>query len=126
MNKKKEKSTSNLSINFQVESRNLQYTITLRENEIKDLKLELQNKKAYIINLEGEIKNLRNACINSYKLDKELKEYRIKTDNLQKELNKLNNDLITQQKKYEEEKRATEKLHKAQILELKLILCSKN
>ena len=120
MNKKKEKSTSNLSINFQVESRNLQYTITLRENEIKDLKLELQNKKAYIINLEGEIKNLRNACINSYKLDKELKEYRIKTDNLQKELNKLNNDLITQQKKYEEEKRATEKLHKAQILQLKL------
>ena len=120
MNKKKEKSTSNLSINFQVESRNLQYTITLRENEIKDLKLELQNKKAYIINLEGEIKNLRNACINSYKLDKELKEYRIKTENLQKELNKLNNDLITQQKKYEEEKRSLEKLHKAQILQLKL------
>jgi hypothetical protein len=56
MNKKKEKSTSNLSINFQVESRNLQYTITLRENEIKDLKLELQNKKAYIINLEGDYK----------------------------------------------------------------------
>ena len=122
MSKKKEK-TKTISqplVDFQIESKNLQYTILLRENEIQALKKDINEKKIYILNLEADISNLRNSSVSSYELEKKLKEYRIKTENLQKELNKLNNDLITQQKKYEEEKRATEKLHKAQILQLKL------
>ena len=44
MSKKKDKASSNEPpIDYQIESKNLQYTITLRELEIQDLKKDNQN-----------------------------------------------------------------------------------
>ena len=119
MHKSKSPKYSKLqSINL--DTKNLQYTISLRENEIEVLKADIQNKKTYILNLEGEISNLRNGCLNNYKIEKELKLYKLKTDNLEKEIDKLNNDIINQQRKFDEEKRNIEKLHQSEILQLKL------
>ena len=119
MHKSKSPKYSKLqSINL--DTKNLQYTISLRENEIEVLKADIQNKKTYILNLEGEISNLRNGCLNNYKIEKELKLYKLKSDNLEKEIDKLNNDIINQQRKFDEEKRNIEKLHQSEILQLKL------
>ena len=99
MSKKKENANSNEPpIDYQIESKNLQYTITLRELEIEDLKRDNENKANYLKNLEGQIEDLRNACVNQYKIDQELKEYKAKTEHLQREVDKLNEDLIYKEK----------------------------
>ena len=123
MSKKKDKQSSNEPpIDYQIESKNLQYTITLRELEIEDLKKDNQNKANYLSNLEDDIKDLRNACINQYKLDKELKEYKAKCDHLEREVEKLNEDIINNHKKFEEEKRQIENNFNNQINQLKLTI----
>ena len=123
MSKKKDKQNSNEPpIDYQIESKNLQYTITLRELEIEDLKKDNQNKANYLSNLEDDIKDLRNACINQYKLDKELKEYKAKCDHLEREVEKLNEDIINNHKKFEEEKRQIENNFNNQINQLKLTI----
>ena len=73
-------------------------------------------------NLEGQIEDLRNACVNQYKIDQELKEYKAKTEHLQREVDKLNEDLINQQKKFDEEKRQIENYHQTEINQLKLTI----
>ena len=123
MSKKKENANSNEPpIDYQIESKNLQYTITLRELEIEDLKRDNENKANYLKNLEGQIEDLRNACVNQYKIDQELKEYKAKTEHLQREVDKLNEDLINQQKKFDEEKRQIENNHQTEINQLKLTI----
>ena len=123
MSKKKENANSNEPpIDYQIESKNLQYTITLRELEIEDLKRDNENKANYLKNLEGQIEDLRNACVNQYKIDQELKEYKAKTEHLQREVDKLNEDLINQQKKFDEEKRQIENYHQTEINQLKLTI----
>ena len=103
MSKKKEKSkTKTISqplVDFQIESKNLQYTILLRDNEIKALKKDNNDKKIYILNLEAEISSLRNSNVNSYNIEKKLKEYMLKSEILEKKVDKLNSDIINQQKK---------------------------
>ena len=124
MSKKKEKSkTKTISqplVDFQIESKNLQYTILLRDNEIKALKKDNNDKKIYILNLEAEISSLRNSNVNSYNIEKKLKEYMLKSEILEKKVDKLNSDIINQQKKFEEEKRLMENLHNAEIIQLKI------
>jgi len=122
MSKKKEKSKiiSQPLVDLQIESKNLQYTILLRENEIQTLKKDNNEKKNYILNLEAEISNLRNFHVNSIELDKKLKEYISKCEILQKKVDKLNDDIISQQKKYEEEKRLIENSFNTEILQLKI------
>ena len=123
MSKKKDKAASNEPpIDYQIESKNLQYTITLRELEIEDLKKDNQNKANYLTNLEGDIKDLRNACINQYKIDQELKVYKAKTESLQREVDKLNEDIINNQKKFDEEKRQIENNHQNEVNQLKLTI----
>ena len=123
MSKKKDKQNTNKPpINYQIESKNLQYTITLRELEIEDLKKDNQNKANYLSNLEDDIKDLRNACINQYKLDKELKEYKEKYSHLQRENEKLNEDIINNHKKFEEEKKQIENYYNLKINQLKLTI----
>ena len=122
MSKKKEKSKiiSQPLVDLQIESKNLQYTILLRENEIQTLKKDNNEKKNYILNLEAEISNLRNFHVNSIELDKKLKEYISKCEILQKKVDKLNDDIISQQKKYEEEKRLIENSFNTEIMQLKI------
>ena len=123
MSKKKDKAASNEPpIDYQIESKNLQYTITLRELEIEDLKKDNQNKANYLTNLEGDIRDLRNACVNQYKIDQELKVYKAKTESLQREVDKLNEDIINNQKKFDEEKRQIENYHQNEINQLKLTI----
>ena len=60
---KKEKDTGQeIPIDFQVESKNLNYTIVLRENEIEMLKKDNEEKGSTILALESEVSNLRSAC----------------------------------------------------------------
>ena len=123
MSKKKDKQKSNEPpIDYQIESKNLQYTITLRELEIEDLKKDNEKKTNYLNILENDIKDLRNACVNQYKLDKELKEYKEKYSHLQRENEKLNEDIINNHKKFEEEKKQIENYYNLQINQLKLTI----
>jgi hypothetical protein len=121
MSKKKDKDNKNeVPIDFQVESKNLQYTITLREIEISDLKAEVEAKKNYIINLESEIHNLKGACVNGFKIQNDLKIYKSKCEKLEKEIDDLKEAAIKQQAKFDEEKRTIENNHLNEINQLKL------
>jgi hypothetical protein len=121
MSKKKDKDNKNeVPIDFQVESKNLQYTITLREMEISDLKAEVEAKKNYIINLESEIHNLKGACVNGFKIQNDLKIYKSKCEKLEKEIDDLKEAAIKQQAKFDEEKRTIENNHLNEINQLKL------
>ena len=58
-NKKKDANAkADVPVDFQVESKNLQYTITLKDQEIDLLQKENQHKKDYITKLEQEIDEL--------------------------------------------------------------------
>ena len=121
MSKKKDKDNKNeVPIDFQVESKNLQYTITLREMEISDLKAEVEAKKNYIINLESEINSLKGACVNGFKIQNDLKIYTSKCEKLEKEIDDLKEAQLKQQAKFDEEKRTMENNHLNEINQLKL------
>ena len=73
-NKKKDANTkADVPIDFQVESKNLQYTITLKDQEIDLVQKENQHKKEYILQLESEIEKLRKDYVNAYELENTIK-----------------------------------------------------
>ncbi len=73
-NKKKDANAkAEVPIDFQVESKNLQYTITLKDQEIDRLQLENEHKKAYILKLEEEIQKLKKDYIKAYELENTIK-----------------------------------------------------
>ena len=73
-NKKKDANAKgDVPVDFQVESKNLQYTITLKDQEIDLLQKENQHKKDYIIQLETEIQKLKKDYIKAYELENTIK-----------------------------------------------------
>ena len=119
--KKEKDNGQEIPIDFQVESKNLNYTIVLRENEIEMLKKDNEEKGSTILSLESEISNLRSACFASFKSEKDLKVYKSKFEAMEKAVERLTEELSNQQKKFEQEKKAIENAHLTEVNRLKLI-----
>ena len=122
-NKKKDANAkADVPIDFQVESKNLQYTITLKDQEIDLLQKENQHKKEYINKLEEEIGNLRKDYIKAYELENTIKKNHNKIEKQEKEIENLHNQIEKQKKKSEEEKRQIEQNFQDEIQQLKVVI----
>ena len=122
-NKKKDANTkSEVPIDYQVESKNLQYTITLKDNEIDMLQKENQKKKSYIMELEGEIGRLKKDYVKQYELEDTIKNKNKKIENLEKDIENLNNQIKNQKKKNDEEKKQIEQNFQDEIQQLKVVI----
>ena len=122
-NKKKDANAkADVPIDFQVESKNLQYTITLKDQEIDLLQKENQHKKEYINKLEEEIGNLRKDYIKAYELENTIKKNHNKIEKQEKEIENLHNQIEIQKKKNEEEKRQIEQNFQDEIQQLKVVI----
>ena len=120
-NKKKDNSSgAEVPIDFQVESKNLQYTITLKDNEIAMLKQEHEKETEYIRSLEQEIAALKKDYVERYKLENEIKDYRSKIEHLDMEIENLKQTIIDNKKKADEEKKTLEQNLLDQIAQLKV------
>ena len=129
MSKKKEKekeSNKDEPLDYQVHLKNLQYTIVLKDNEIASLKDAKDKLGNYAKTLEGDYFSLRKVCANNYELEKQIASLRRKNESLQKEIEKLNQDIINQYKKHVEEKDLQEKLYTAKINQLQATILSYN
>jgi hypothetical protein len=123
MSKKKEKELdADPPLDYQVHLKNLQYTIVLKDNEISELKAEKDKLVKYAKTIEGDYFSLKKVCANNYELEKEIGSLRHKNDLLQKEIDKLNQDILTQHKKHLEEKDLMDKLYTAKINQLQATL----
>ena len=126
MSKKKNKNDNKdeIPIDHQVESKNLQYTITLKDVEIENLKAENLKRKQNIIALQTETSNLKDVCSNKHLIEKKLQKSLVKNENQQKEINKLNNELSNIQNKFNEEKKELEKFYNAKINQLNQVIAN--
>ena len=118
--KKNNNAKADVPIDYQVESKNLQYTITLKDNEIGMLQKENNKKKEYIIELEKEIQKLRKDYVNAYELENTIKSNHKKIEQQEKEIENLNNQLKEQKKKNDEEKKQIEQNFQDEIHQLKV------
>ena len=86
-NKKKDANAkADVPIDYQVESKNLQYTITLKDTEIDMLQNENKKKKEYILELEKEITQLRKDYVKAYELENTIKGNQKKIEQQEKEI----------------------------------------
>ena len=122
-NKKKDANAkADVPIDFQVESKNLQYTITLKDQEIDLLQKENQHKKEYILQLESEIEKLRKDYVNAYELENTIKKNHIKIDKQEKEIENLHNQMEVQKRKNDDEKKQLEQNFQDEIQQLKVVI----
>ena len=122
-NKKKDAiAKEDVHIDFQVESKNLQYTITLKDQEIDLLQKENQHKKEYILQLESEIEKLRKDYVNAYELENTIKKNHIKIDKQEKEIENLHNQMEVQKRKNDDEKKQLEQNFQDEIQQLKVVI----
>ena len=122
-NKKKDANAkADVPIDFQVESKNLQYTITLKDQEIDLLQKENQRKKDYIIQLESEIEKLRKDYIKAYELENTIKKDHKKIEKQEREIENLHNQMEVQKRKNEEEKKQIEQNFQDEIQQLKVVI----
>ena len=122
-NKKKDANAkAEVPIDFQVESKNLQYTITLKDQEIDLLQKENQHKKDYITKLEQEIQQLRKDYVKAYELENTIKSNHKKIEKQEKEIENLHNQMEVQKRKNDEEKRQLEQNFQDEIQQLKVII----
>ena len=122
-NKKKDANVkADVPIDFQVESKNLQYTITLKDQEIDLLQKENQHKKDYILKLEEEIQKLKKDYIKAYELENTIKKDHAKIEKQEKEIENLHNQMEVQKKKNEDEKKQMEQNFQDEIQQLKVVI----
>ena len=122
-NKKKDANAkADVPIDFQVATKNLQYTITLKDQEIDLLQKENQHKKEYINKLEEEIGNLRKDYIKAYELENTIKKNHNKIEKKKKEKKKKQKKKEKKKKKSEEEKRQIEQNFQDEIQQLKVVI----
>ena len=126
MSKKKEKEQTNQEppIDYQIELKNLQYTITLKDNEIISLKEQNDKRGDYIKKLENDYYALKKVCANNYELEKEIGRLRHNGELLQKEIENLNREILNQKRKFLEEKEQMEKLHNAKMNQMQTTIDS--
>ena len=106
-NKKKDANAkSDVPVDFQVESKNLQYTITLKDQEIDLLQKENQHKKEYITQLEQEIQQLRKDYIKAYELENTIKgHFLIIKEHSLIDINKVKNWIQSKAQEYQEQQK---------------------
>ena len=122
-NKKKDANAKgDVPIDFQVESKNLQYTITLKDQEIDLLQKENQHKKDYILQLETEIQKLKKDYVKAYELENTIKKDHKKIEKQEKEIENLHNQMEVQKKKNEDEKKQMEQNFQDEIQQLKVVI----
>ena len=122
-NKKKDANAkADVPIDFQVESKNLQYTITLKDQEIDLLQKENQHKKDYILKLEEEIQKFKKDYIKAYELENTIKKDHAKIEKQEKEIENLLNQMEVQKKKNEDEKKQMEQNFQDEIQQLKVVI----
>ena len=122
-NKKKDANAkADVPVDFQVESKNLQYTITLKDQEIDLLQKENQHKKDYITKLEQEIDKLKKDYIKAYELENTIKTNHKKIEKQEKEIENLHNQMEVQKRKSEEEKKQIEQNYQDEIQQLNVII----
>ena len=122
-NKKKDANAkADVPIDYQVESKNLQYTITLKDNEIDMLQKENAKKKEYIKELEGEIQKLKKDYIKAYELENTIKRNHKKIEQQEKEIENLHNQIKNQKIKNDEEKKQIEQNFQDEIHQLKVVI----
>lgn len=109
--KTKEKKGEEIPLDHITQTKNLQYTILLREEEIKRLQVDNTQKAEAIICLEAEVAELHQNCIHSFQNANEVKKLAHKVDSLEKENDRLKDEAITVQMKFEEEKRQMKNEH---------------
>ena len=122
-NKKKDANAKgDAPVDFQVESKNLQYTITLKDQEIDLLQKENQHKKDYIIQLETEIQKLKKDYIKAYELENTIKKDHKTIEKQKNEIDNLHNQMEAQKRKSDEEKRQIEQNFQDEIAQLKVVI----
>ena len=122
-NKKKDANAKvDVPIDYQVESKNLQFTITLKDNEIDMLQKENQKKKEYIMELEKEIEKLKKDYVKAYELENTIKGNHKKIEQQEKEIENLNNQIKDQKRKNDEEKKQIEQNFQDEIQQLKVVI----
>ena len=126
MSKKKEKEQNNEDppIDYQIELKNLQYTISLKDSEILSLQEQNDKRGKYIKNLENDYYALKKVCANNYELEKEIGRLRHSGELLQKEIENLNREILNQKRKFTEEKEQMEKLFNSKINQMQTTLDS--
>ncbi len=122
MSKKKEKEKKDAPIDYQLATKNLQYTIVIKDTDIERLKKENNEKCKYILSLEDEILKLKNNTINAFDLENKLRKALLKNEKLEKESEDYTNRLIAIKKKHEEEKKRIEKTYTSEINHLRLTM----
>ena len=120
MNKKKEKEPNNEEppIDYQVEKKNLEYTIVLKDNEISNLKEQKDKLGNIIKKLESDYYTLKKQCANNFELEKEIGKLRHSKELLLKDIDNLRKDILNQKRKFQEEKEEMEKYYNAKINQL--------
>ena len=122
-NKKKDANAkADVPIDYQVESKNLQYTITLKDNEIDMLQKENIKKKQYILELEKEIQQFKKDYVKAYELENTIKANHKKIEHQEREIENLNNQIKDQKKKNDEEKKQIEQNFQDEIQQLKVVI----
>ena len=122
--KDKEKDSANqeIPIDYQIEIKNMQYTIVLRDKEIAANKEQLGKNIIYMKKLEGDIFELKKQVAYYYDIDKKLGRERHSNDLLKKEIENLNQEILNNQRKYLEEKTQSEKLFNARINQMQVTI----
>ena len=122
MSKKKEKEKKDAPIDYQLATKNLQYTIVIKDTDIDRLKTDNNCKNKYILSLEDEISKLRAGHINAFELENKLRKALVQNEKLQKEADNFNNHLLEVKAKNEEEKKRIENSYKSQLNHLRLTM----
>ena len=122
MSKKKGKEKKDAPIDYQLATKNLQYTIVIKDTDIDRLKNENNSKSKYILSLEDEIAKLRSNAVNVFDLENKLKKALIRNEKLQKEVDNFNNHLLEVKTKHEEDKKRLENSYKSEINHLRVTM----
>ena len=111
----KDPATQEVPIDYQIEIKNMQYTIVLRDKEISGLKEHLEKNGKYIKKQESDIFDLKKQVAYFYDIEKKLGKERHSNELLQKDIENLNQEILNQKRKYLEEKDQLEKNFNARM-----------
>ena len=88
----KDSTTQEVPIDYQIEIKNMQYTIVLRDKEISGLKENLEKNGKYIKKQESDIFDLKKQVAYFYDIEKKLGKERHSNELLQKDIENLNQE----------------------------------
>lgn len=122
--KKEEKQIEQPPLDHQSQMKMLSYTVTLREDEIADLKHRVATLTGQYVNLEKEHSELKAAYYQSFKTEKTVRQLQDLLDHSEKELEKLKEEKKAKEREYTDEKNEILHRHETEINKLKNIIDS--